>query len=745
MPLAHAVGRLAPSANALCCFMPETSYVADAGEPGLNNMTLAIVAPHDCSGLSRRFSFENYRELQFDVLSTHLALRTNNLLNSHPEGHNVPPVYRSDIDGLRAVAILSVVIFHAFPFALQGGFVGVDIFFVISGFLISTIIFRSLERGDFSFTEFYAHRIKRIFPALIVVLSACYAFGWFALLPNEFKQLGKHVAAGTGFIQNFILWQEVGYFDTTAELKPLLHLWSLAIEEQFYLIYPLLIFIAWRIGLNVLIVVFLLALISLGLNISGVAKNPMETFFMPQTRFWELLVGSALAYQHFFKRTKFSAWMQRWVCHPIFFRDMPQSARRREVLNNLLSVVGLLLLIAAVFFINKSRPFPGWWALLPVSGAFILILTGPEAWVNRFILSNRLMVLVGLISYPLYLWHWPILSFLRIIESDVPSPEIRIGAVILSVVLAWLTYRLIEKPIRYGRKRWIKTAALCIVLAVVGYVGYNTFQRNGLAFRIQKEVRRIADFNYEFGKDARAGKCWLSSSQPSDGFDIECIEVPKSVESHSVLVWGDSHAARLYPGLRATLGTQFVISQLTRDSCPPILDFGYDRCKESNDHVIASIQRNLPKTVVMFAVWNHYQNNWLVESAARKGLLESIHRLKKLGVKNIIVLGPAPSWKEALPKLVYKAWKDSFPHRIPERLATGIDAQAKEADKQIELILRSEQSRYVSIYQLICSEDGCLCHIPGRPDELLSWDYGHLTTEGAVLVAKHLSIASILP
>ncbi len=169
---------------------------------------------------------------------------------SHQE-HNARPAYRPDIDGLRAVAILSVVTYHAFPTKLRGGFVGVDMFFVISGFLISTIIFRSLQRGDFSFTEFYAHRIKRIFPALILVLAACYTFGWFALLPDEYKQLGKHMAAGAGFVQNFVIWKEAGYFDTTSELKPLMHLWSLAIEEQFYLLYPVLIWGAWRTGLSV--------------------------------------------------------------------------------------------------------------------------------------------------------------------------------------------------------------------------------------------------------------------------------------------------------------------------------------------------------------------------------------------------------------------------------------------------------------------------------------------------------------
>ena len=183
--------------------------------------------------------------------------------------HNAHPVYRPDIDGLRAIAILSVVIYHAFPTKLRGGFVGVDIFFVISGFLISSIIFRSLQRGDFSFSEFYARRVRRIFPALILVLAASYTVGWFVLLPDEFKQLGKHMAAGAGFVQNIVLNKEAGYFDTASELKPLMHLWSLSIEEQFYLIFPVLIWGAWRLGLNALSVALLLVLLSFGLNLGG--------------------------------------------------------------------------------------------------------------------------------------------------------------------------------------------------------------------------------------------------------------------------------------------------------------------------------------------------------------------------------------------------------------------------------------------------------------------------------------------
>lgn len=208
-----------------------------------------------------------------------------------PPGQLTHPQYRPDIDGLRAVAILSVVGFHAFPATIRAGFVGVDIFFVISGFLISTIIYGNLERNTFSFVEFYSRRIRRIFPALLIVLIASFVFGWFALLGDEYKQLGKHIAAGAGLVSNFVLRSEGGYFDTAAEAKPLLHLWSLGIEEQFYIVWPLLIWAAWKTRFNFLTITVSLALISFALNLRWVHKDAIIAFYSPQSRFWELLVS----------------------------------------------------------------------------------------------------------------------------------------------------------------------------------------------------------------------------------------------------------------------------------------------------------------------------------------------------------------------------------------------------------------------------------------------------------------------
>lgn len=382
------------------------------------------------------------------------------------------PKYRPDIDGLRAIAVLAVVAFHAFPSWIRGGFIGVDVFFVISGYLISTIIFENLDKGTFSFSEFYARRIRRIFPALILVLAACFAFGWFALLADEYKQLGKHITAGAGFISNFVLWNEVGYFDNSSETKPLLHLWSLGIEEQFYIVWPLLLWFAWKRKFNLLTITILVVIASFALNIKGIKQDAVATFYSPQTRFWELLCGSLLAWFTLYKndaftdtKTKIDGWLSS-----IIYRE--KQVLGGKSLSNVLSFIGLFLLAYGFWRINKELKFPGKWALVPVVGAVLIITAGSKAWINRIVLSNKLSVWFGLISFPLYLWHWPLLSFARIIEGEVPARKIRIAAVVASILLAWFTVKVIEKPFRFGKqKAGLKLITLCGLLSALGLSG----------------------------------------------------------------------------------------------------------------------------------------------------------------------------------------------------------------------------------------------------------------------------------
>jgi len=302
--------------------------------------------------------------------------------------------YRPDIDGLRAISILAVVAFHTFPRLLPGGFVGVDIFFVISGVLISGIVFRARQQGTFSYAAFYSRRIKRIFPALFVTLAASLCLGWLFLFKGEWRNLGQHISGGAFFYSNILSMGERGYFDSPSGSNPLLHLWSLGIEEQFYLTWPLFLALTsrWR------------PLGALPIAVAGCASfaafvfiarhSANEAFYLPTTRFWELILGSLLAYLT--------------VYHPAAFRSHPQRiAVFSRMLPSLLAALGALLLLGSLRIVGEAR-FQTGWAILPAAGACILIVAGPGAGFNRYILSAPPLVFIGLIGYPLYLWHWPL-------------------------------------------------------------------------------------------------------------------------------------------------------------------------------------------------------------------------------------------------------------------------------------------------------------------------------------------------
>jgi peptidoglycan/LPS O-acetylase OafA/YrhL len=401
--------------------------------------------------------------------------------------------YRPDIDGLRAIAVLSVVLFHGFPQIFKGGFIGVDIFFVLSGYLISRIIFEQLNQGRFNFFDFYSRRIKRIFPALLIVLVAVYIVGWFTLLADEYSQLGQHIAAGTAFISNFVLWGEAGYFDNSAHTKPLLHLWSLGIEEQFYIVWPLLLWLASKLRFSLFALTVILASLSFYLNVTGIKSDAVATFYSPQTRIWELLIGSGLAWCALYKKdglTDIAIFFSKWRRTPITVVDQE---RLRTGIANVLSCIGFIVLIYGLIRINRDLQFPGKWALIPVLGTAFIVAAGPLAWLNTKILSNKVLVWCGLISYPLYLWHWPLLSFAWIVEAVPPSVPTRLGLIALSVVLAWLTYRLVERPIRFGKHGALKVYLLVVLMLILGGVGLGTFYERGFPFR--KNVQ-LADALY---------------------------------------------------------------------------------------------------------------------------------------------------------------------------------------------------------------------------------------------------------
>ena len=347
--------------------------------------------------------------------------------------------YRPDIDGLRAVAVLFVIVFHAFPTVLAGGFIGVDIFFVISGYLISGIILKAIEDNQFSYLGFYRRRIKRIFPALIVVLTACLIFGWFFLFSGEYLSLGKDIASGAGFISNIIYWFESGYFDISSSLKPLLHLWSLGVEEQFYIFWPIILVFIYKIIKKVPEMISVLLVLSFSLSIYIGLNNLVTAFYLPFTRFWELMAGAFLAY--------FSLY-NGGLLNTVFCKlKIEASIIRMSIVSNILAWTGFILVATSLLVINNSNFYAGI-AALPIIAVFLLIESGPEAWVNRKILSNRGLVFIGLISYPLYLWHWPLLSFASIIEAGPVAVWVRCLLIFTAFLLSYATYGLIEKPLR---------------------------------------------------------------------------------------------------------------------------------------------------------------------------------------------------------------------------------------------------------------------------------------------------------
>jgi peptidoglycan/LPS O-acetylase OafA/YrhL len=462
-----------------------------------------------------------------------------------PAAHLTHPKYRPDIDGLRAVAVLSVVVFHAFPSLLPGGFIGVDIFFVISGFLISTIIFGNLDDDRFSFREFYARRVKRIFPALLLVLIAVYLFGWLELPAPDYKRLGNHIEGGAGFFSNFILMKESGYFDAAAETKPLLHLWSLAVEEQFYIVWPLLVWLAWRLRFNrlMLTLAIIVGLFALTISQSHEQGEVANLYYSPQTRFWELLIGATLACIN--RRDVFANLRYRLAS------ALSLSGVNAGIGANLKAFTGAVFLAAALLCITKEKPFPGWWALLPTVGAALIISAGTQAWINRQILSSRLLVWIGLISFPLYLWHWPLLSFARILAAETPSLSMRITLVGLSILLAWFTRSLIEQPIRFGRQTWSKTAGLVVGMLIVGGVGRLTFIAQGLSFR--HGITELSMENGRFECDGRKKNSGCLFGNPH--------------AEKLVVVWGDSHVEHLTKALNIALGNEYRFHSVTNGSC----------------------------------------------------------------------------------------------------------------------------------------------------------------------------------
>ena len=448
-------------------------------------------------------------------------------------------VHRQDIDGLRAVAVSIVVFYHASPQWLPGGFIGVDIFFVISGYLISGLIFKRLEDGDFNLKEFYFRRIIRIVPALLLLILAVLIFGWFSLLASEYKNLGRYIVAGALFLTNLVSWADSGYFDTKSDEKPLLHLWSLGVEEQFYLIWPfiLIIFYSYNKKINILITIILFS--SFFINIILVGIDSVFAFYSPLSRFFEFMAGAIIALK--------SKYISKILSSVLKFRNF-EIIKTKDII----ATFGAFGILSGLILIDHNSIFPGFLVLLPTVGTALLIQAGPSAWINHYILNIRPLVFVGLISYPLYLWHLPILTFVRIVTGGVPSREVRFFCVAVAIVLAWLTFRFVEIPVRkhayqYNCKE-LRTTVLWLICALVSLscAGSVLFWKDGFPERFTG-LGDIEQAKFVASNENMRGSAF-SSCDGGLPITARCL-LSTAPETEKILVIGDSHGDALASGL----------------------------------------------------------------------------------------------------------------------------------------------------------------------------------------------------
>lgn len=563
---------------------------------------------------------------------------------------HLPAHYRPDIDGLRALAVTAVIAFHAFPQVLPGGFVGVDVFFVISGFLISGIIFAALRSESFSYADFYARRVRRIFPALALVLALSAAYGWLVLLPGEFRQLGKHILGSAGFVANFVFWGEDGYFDTAASLKPLQHIWSLGVEEQYYLLWPLLLVLAGRRPGRTGTLIAALLLLSLALNLYGVARMPAATFFLPFTRFWELSCGALLAYAAEAARAGGTHRFDRRLAHLVRLAAQPAAA-------NIASFGGAALLAAGLCFIDAGAPFPGWRAVLPVAGTSLIIAGGRHAWLNRHLLASRPAVAVGLISYPLYLWHWPVLAFGNILTGGQANAEFRLLAVLASIALAILTYRVVEVPLRFGGAPVRTVPALLLAMTVIAsggmVISYGALPARAAADGLERLERAKADFHFP--------GTLLKPQATADLQTHVLAPATRPPRELRVLMVGDSNMQQYLPRVEklAEEGRLAATSVVfaTAGGCPPISNVHHAKkpwCDGFADAVLRYADNNPAHRIVVAALWSQYfrSTNYYLDTpdggrvkladdtdgAAYKALADLLRGLRRSGAEVWLVL-----------------------------------------------------------------------------------------------------------
>ena len=598
---------------------------------------------------------------------------------------------------------------------LPGGFVGVDIFFVLSGFLVTRLILDELEQGRFSFAEFYSRRARRLFPGLVLVLLATLAVSPSFMTGEDYMQTAKQAAAAAVFLANFLAWKQAGYFDGEAAFRPLIHLWSLGIEEQFYLIFPVVLWFAWAkcrraIG-GLLALAFTL---SFARCVTMTLVDDTAAFYLPHTRFWEFLVGAILAWGQSTKR------------------DLQDRTR------HLRSLAGAGAIGYSVMCISAADSFPGGVAMVPVAGAYLLLSAGPLGWANRFLLTNGVLRWLGKISYSVYLWHWPLLVLARYYVQGEPEPALAFGLAFASVILGWGSTETLERRFRYGLWAQHRGAApgLAAALVVVAAAALPVAQvvNSGTPPVLAKLYR----YPVPEGDPWREGKgCFVNANKVAD-FGPDCV--PRRTDGRPMAVlWGDSHAAHLWPGLHAVAARQWLLAQVTASQCPAIADAADGRnptCDAMRERALAAIREQRPEIVFMASRWSMYQpRDDMVASVST-----TVGALKAMGVRRVVVVGPVPHWSPSLAKALARDMR-SFKRDQPPLYPTG---GLQPAEFKLDPILREAASKggaeYVSPMTLLCTpQRQCRAWVDEqRKDTLMAFDNAHLTVEGSEFLAKRM-------
>ena len=674
--------------------------------------------------------------------------------------------YRRDIDGLRAVAVVAVLANHVAPRLLPAGFIGVDIFFVLSGFLISRIVYEAAAKGQFSYLDFYWRRCRRIIPALVVTLVATWILGAALLTGPEFTSLGRHVAAAGVFSSNLLLWREVGYFDTDSAAKPLLHLWSLGVEEQFYLIWPtMLVAITAQRRMARFASVALLGGASLILSTVIATSHSGANFYLLPSRFWELLAGGALAMT-----------VSPFVSHA---SDGTAPNSMSPIARELLSALGVVLMVVGFVLIDSSRPFPGPWALLPVLATVAFIAAGPDAFVNRRILGNGVAVWFGLISYPLYLWHWPLLSLVRIVGGDLGFSDSRLRlsrilVALLAVLLAYLTFRFVELPVqRYARTIWrpgsprLRAMGRFLVpLGLIAVIGFATDVSNGFPARYggtQMETAQLdaashraisSHVQHRVACDLPGGRatptwCYRSSDLPAE-----------------VAIFGDSHAEVVFPGLVDMLRPRSTIL-IAQTGCPPLIvttttaGIANAPCVEANQSAMWLLLNSSSIKVVLlvsrgpiYLTGNGFgrlkesrkeggtgipeDSESLRVQTFKEALSRTIAALTAAG-KQIVLVQDVPELGFRAEDCVVGRPLSLRPPRVPCSVSrTDVDRR----NARYHGILRELAERFPSVAlfdasRFLCDQERCVAMADGK---LLYSDGDHLSLEGSKLLATELGV-----